>query len=140
MRATAHHLSPASVFLITSLREQTGVQDGLCRCVCTAAPPVIVIAAPPVVVVAAPPVVVVDITSDTEEDENMADVSSEEEVVEQVEQDEQAEQEAADTEVDTEEDEEEVERVVVAAAAPPTPATRVTSARIQALYDYVFDD
>ena len=64
----------------------------------------------------------------------------EQEVVEQVEQDEQAEQEAADTEVDTEEDEEEVERVVVAAAAPPTPATRVTSARIQALYDYVFDD
>ena len=134
MRATAHHLSPASVFLITSLREQTGVQDGLCRCVCTAAPPVIVIAAPPVVVV--------DITSDTEEDENMADVSSEEEVVAVPGPatptpatyvhtgsirayldwvfDEQAEQEAA------------------AAAAPPATAPHVTSPFMQALYDDVF--
>ena len=64
----------------------------------------------------------------------------EQEAVEQVEQDEQAEQEAADTEVDTEEDEAEVEQVVVAAAAPPAPATRVMSARIQALYDIIFDD
>ena len=69
-----------------------------------------------------------------------AQVVIEQEAVEQVEQDEQAEQEAADTEVDTEEDEEDVEQVVVAAAAPPAPATRVMSARIQALYDYVFDD
>ena len=68
----------------------------------------------------------------------------EQEAVEQVEQDEQAEQEAADTEVDTEEDEEEMEQemeqVVVATAAPPAPAARVVSARIQALYDIIFDD
>jgi len=35
-------------FLVTSLRELTGVQDNICRCVCTAAPPVVV--APPVAV------------------------------------------------------------------------------------------
>ena len=32
MRATAGLLSPATRFLFTSLREQTGVPDGLCRC------------------------------------------------------------------------------------------------------------
>ena len=49
MRATAAPLYPAAYrFLITSLREQTGVHDNLSRCVCTAAPPVVV--APPVAV------------------------------------------------------------------------------------------
>ena len=58
MRATAGLLSPASRFWITSLREQTGVSDHLCRCVCTAAPPA---------VVAAPQVVVLDLSSDEEQ-------------------------------------------------------------------------
>jgi hypothetical protein len=49
MHATAAPLYPAAYrFLITSLREQTGVHDNLSRCVCTAAPPVVI--APPVAV------------------------------------------------------------------------------------------
>jgi hypothetical protein len=46
MRATAAPLYLSYHFLVTSLREQTGVRDNLSRCVCTAAPPVVV--APPV--------------------------------------------------------------------------------------------
>jgi hypothetical protein len=49
MRATAAPLYLSYHFLVTSLREQTGVRDNLySRCVCTAAPPVVV--APPVAV------------------------------------------------------------------------------------------
>ena len=48
MRATSAPLYLSYHFLVTSLREQMGVHDNLCRCVCTAAPPVVV--APPVAV------------------------------------------------------------------------------------------
>ena len=67
-----------SRFVITSLREQTGVSDSLCRCVCTAAPPA---------VVAAPQVVVLDLSSDEEQvnkEEADTEVDTDEDEVEQV--------------------------------------------------------
>ena len=78
MRATERLLYPASRFVITSLREQTGVSDHLCRCVCTAAPPA---------VVAAPQVVVLDLSSDEEQvnkEEADTEVDTDEDEVEQV--------------------------------------------------------
>ena len=76
MRATAGLVFPASRFVITSLREQTGVGDHLCRCVCTAAPPA---------VVAAPQVVVLDLSSD-EEQVNKEEADTEVDTDEDVEQ------------------------------------------------------
>ena len=78
MRATERLLYPASRFVITSLREQTGVSDHLCRCVCTAALPA---------VVAAPQVVVLDLSSDEEQvnkEEADTEVDTDEDEVEQV--------------------------------------------------------